>query len=531
MHYRAAQILILAALGVLLALVVVPTWGLTYWDFGDGNYLYVGQRLNDGLVPYRDILAPQPPLHLLMSALSQRAGGWFGGEMAGARVYQLLLRMAAALMVYLAALRLFRCGFRAIAAAAVYLLLPIGFWWSFALQSENLEVPLLLLAFWGILGLNKRGAIIAGVASALAMHTNMTAVPYFVVNAIFLGFRRRDLLPWYVGIGLGVWGAGALGAWLWAGEAYWSNVVFNQVGSFPREEIIGYPFAVYAKNKILSQGGNVLRLEGWYILVAVAALAFGTREAMAKKGESGGEEWMRWEYAAWSALGMGLSIGFTMKGGTMDYIFVIGEPAVAIFAGDGIVRFVRRTLPAPGELRTLSWRNTLAFLRLLFPIGGVALLIGCNPGVENFRFTLRGQQAELPESQVRRMIDVIEAYTKPGDPILAPPFYAYVTGRTVAAELAENYLWQIKWMNESFDGVEGEGVLKMNELAAMLRRREVPLVLLDMNQTGRVPVIRDAIAAHYQPIEPQPYKTRNTQLGLYIPKGRPILHDLIVEER
>ena len=50
MHYRSAQILILAALWVLFALLVVPMWGVTYWDFGDGNYLYVGQRLNDGLV-------------------------------------------------------------------------------------------------------------------------------------------------------------------------------------------------------------------------------------------------------------------------------------------------------------------------------------------------------------------------------------------------------------------------------------------------------------------------------------------------
>ncbi|MCB2153720.1 glycosyltransferase family 39 protein [bacterium] len=532
MHYRSAQVLILAALWVLLGLLVIPTWGLTYWDFGDGNYLYVGQRINDGLVPYRDILAPQPPMHLLMSAISQRVGSWFGSAMTGARVYQMLLRIAASLMVYLAALRLFRCGFRAVLAAALYLALPIGFWWSFALQSENLEVPLLLLAFWGILGLNKRDAIIAGVASALAMHTNMTAVPYFVVNAIFLGFRRRELLPWYAGIGLGIWGIGALGAALWAGEPYWTNVVFNQVGSFPREEILGYPFAVYAKNKVISQSASVLHLEGFYILVAGAALAIGTRDAMARRKEDAkGDAWLRWEYAAWSAIGMCLSIGFVMKGGTMDYIFVIGEPAIAIFAADGIVRFMRWTLPKREELKELSLRNTLPFLRLLFPVLVLVGLVCLNPGVRNVRLTLNEQQAELPEPQVRMLKSLIETYTQPGDPILAPPFYAYITGRTVAAELAENYLWQIKWVNETHDGIEGEGVLKMNELGAMLRRQEVPLVLLDMEQTGQIPVVRNAIETHYQPIEPQPFPTRNTSLGLYIPKGQPILHDPILEPR
>ena len=74
--------------------VVISTWGWTYWDFGDGNYLYVGRRINEGLVPYRDILAPQPPLHLLLSAISQRVGGWIGSELIGARVYCLLLRIA-----------------------------------------------------------------------------------------------------------------------------------------------------------------------------------------------------------------------------------------------------------------------------------------------------------------------------------------------------------------------------------------------------------------------------------------------------
>ena len=91
----------------------------------------------------------------------------------------------------------------------------------------------------------------------------------------------------------------------------------------------------------------------------------------------------------------------------------------------------------------------------------------------------------------------------------------------MAAELAENYLWQIKWMNERFDmqhygADEGEGVLKMAEVAGMLRRQEVPLVILDTVQTGRVPVIQEAIKAQYELLGEM--RSRHVPLELYVPR-------------
>ncbi len=514
-HSLRIQIILLAAMGVVLALFVIPTWGLTYWDFGDGNYLYVGQRINDGLVPYRDILAPQPPLHLIMSAVSQRVGGWFGSPMFGARVYCLVVRMLGALMIYLATRRLFGCMFRAMTATAIYLILPIGFWWSLCLQSENLEIVFLMLAFWAILKLDRRWAIWAGVGSALAMHCNMTGVPYFLCNALFLAARRPKLFGWYAGTTLGVWGIGAAGAYAWAGPDYVSNVVLNQVGSFPRSEILGYSLAKYAYDKITGEGWKVLVLEGPLIVVALASIAVRWREKL-RDHERNSDEYRQWEYAAWYAIGMMLSICFTAKGGTVNYIFVLGEPAVAIFAADGIVRFARWMMPARVDFER---KKALAIAHAV----GVPVLLGgvilWPPAVNNLRYTLNFTQVELPVRGVNYLSSLIERHSKPGDSILAPPFYAYVTDRTVAGELAENYLWQIKFVNESFDGVEGEGVLKMREVAAMLRRREVPLVLLDLNQTGRVPFIASAIENYYEPLDPAEFHSRNTRLGLYVPRG------------
>ncbi len=76
-------------------------------------------------------------------------------------------------------------------------------------------------------------------------------------------------------------------------------------------------------------------------------------------------------------------------------------------------------------------------------------------------------------------------------------------------------------MNESFDGVEGEGTIKMGEVAGMLRRREIPLVFLDMKMTGTVPEIAHAIAIFYEPLDPPFVETRNAPLALYRPRAVP----------
>lgn len=557
--YRWLPWMVLGGVWCVVAALKVWLWREpTYWDFGDGNYLYVGRRLNEGLIPYRDILAPQPPLHLLLAELSQRVGLWLwgpgdsvwtGGEYWGARLYGLGVRVLQSALVFLVAQRVLRCPNKALVGAVLYLFLPIGFWWNLCLMSENPEIVFLLGAMLGILRLDTRGMAWAGVASALAIHCNMTAVPYFLVNALFLACRRPRLALVYAGATLATFSVGAGLAWMWAGYAYLDNVLLNQVGSFPREN-----FAAYAWMKVSTQSAGVFLHEGLWLLIAAVSLLLGTAEHRARidpRSSAG----LRWEYAAWSALGMWLSIGFTMKGGTADYIFVLGEPAVALFAGDGLVRLGRwlggavrgrfwrfgvegrpwwfAVWPAVGEWRSMgpALRHTFPLLAVLYTLVVVGFAswwlhnavvyrtpsLPCHPSVKGIGALLDQTWSEAPAPLVRDIVDVVEAHTQPGDPILAPPFYAYMTRRTVAAELAENYLWQIKLLNENLDATEGAATIKFEELAGMLRRREVPLLLLDRNQTGRVPGIAHAVEMGYVPLMPD-IRTRNTSLGVYVPR-------------
>jgi len=515
---------VLALMFAFVAFTCIPMWGWTYWDFGDGNYLYIARRVNEGLTLYKEILAPQPPLHVLGGALSMRVGEAFGNGLFGVRAYCLLLRLGAGLMVFLVAKRYFRCATIATVATAFYFALPIGFWWSMGYQSENLEIPLLLFAVWQLLAFTKRNALHAGIASGLAMHVNMTAAPYFLVNATFLACRRRDLLVPYVVGALGVWGLGAVTASVMTDGYYLNNVVLNQVGTFPRTDILsasrpGYTFADYVIEKVPREAMRVIGIEGALILAACAGLALRVSDG-AKWAETSDDESrharLTTEFLAWSSIGMWLSICFTAKGGTVNYIFVIGEPAVALFAADAIVRLTRRALHGI-DFRNLSFGNTQPFLRVLFPLLTLAMM--WVPSADNIKATLREVQTELPEDAVLEIRDLIAEHARPGDTILAPPFYAFLSNTRVAGELSENYIWQIKYQNERFDNEEGLAVRKMEEIALMLESQSVALLLLDMGQTGRIPEIERAAERFYVEIPPGRIFTRNTELRVMIPRN------------
>lgn len=529
---------LLGAMWVLLALLTIPTWGWTYWDFGDGNYMYIARRVREGLVLYKDILAPQPPLHTFAGVLAQEFGARFlGGELEGVRAYCLAVRCAASLAVMLLAMRAFGCRFKALAAAGVYLFLPIGFWWSLGYQSENLENVFLVAALALLIGWTPRGAAAAGVMSALACHCNMTGVPYMLCNILFLAFRMPRLLLWYAPAALGTYAAIAGAAQWWTSGYFIDNVLLNQVGTFPRTDILqtsnpADTFLKYAARKIAAEGFKVIEIEGGLIMIASGGMIL----RLLAKGDCGcGPEsctrpdptkpdpaWLRTEFLAWTFLGQLLSICFVAKGGTVNYIFVLAEPGIALFAGEGIVSLFRAALPARGDWRGLGIRNTRAFLMALAPV--LLLSIAVLPSLANLQLTFDRVQLELPEDDVQEIRLMVGSYAEPGDMILAPPFYAFATGTTVAGELAENYIWNIKFMNETFDRQPADGVAKMDEIAALLAAGKPKIVLLDTAQTGQVPQIYAALAAHYQLAEKEPIRTRNTRLEVWIPNGESIRH-------
>ena len=522
-------------LGVHAALVM-STWGKTYWDFGDGNYLYIARRLTQGVTLYRDILAPQPPLHLLVGAgLAKIGEALFGPDrwFLAFRAFSLLLRSATALVLFGITRQIFASPGKGLVAAGIWLFLPIGFWWQLGYQSEPLEIFFLLLAVWGVWRMERRSLILAGFASALAAHCNMTAAPYFLCNAIFLLFRRPKVLLFYLLPFTALYGAGAIVTDRITGGAFLENVILNQTGTFPRENL-----ASYITGKILKNGRKILELEGVLMAFSGIGIAHWTRKRRAEKGGNVAScvlenplqeipaenllERLRIEYIAWTAIGHFLSLGFVAKGGTVDYIFTIGEPFVAVFAAYALLELWQWLRPTEGALQT-RWSDTIPFLR----IGAVAFvgLVMFSAPLQYLSLCVRKLACELPEKGVEEIAYLIDHYTQPGDPLLTPPFYAMITNRLVAGEYSENYIWTIKYKNETEDGGDpGLGILKVRELAQALKKQVIPLVILDMGQTGRIPEIIHALQRYYHPVEPEPYRTYNTSLTFWVPRTREINH-------
>ncbi|MCC6547131.1 hypothetical protein IT570_08170 [Candidatus Sumerlaeota bacterium] len=523
----------LSVLWIVVACLVIPTWGWTYWDFGDGNYLYVARRVREGLVLYKDILAPQPPLHIIAGMIAQSIGNLFHNELFGVRAYSLLSRFAASFVLFLIGMKLYENHVKAILCAAVYLFMPISFWWSMAYESENLEIVFLLLAMFLLVKWNRNSAMMAGICSALACHCNMTAVPYFIVNVIFLLFRMPRLAGWYAGAFVAFYGTTAVAANVWTEGYFADNVLFNQVGTFPRTDILRAAnpddsFLKYTFRKITSEGYKVLEIEGGLIAAAFIGMLSvlhrtpfqAKRPSTTDVGPSGdfsgsGHQTPNpcylVEFLAWSTIGLMLSICFTAKGGTVNYIFCLGESGVALFAAEALA-----LLWCGRGLRGASLRNTHPILTIIAATV-VTFIIFAAP-TQNIRLTLMKAQSELPVEVMNDVRSQIMTHTKPGDEILAPPFYAYATRTNVTGELAENYIWNIKYMNETFDGEQGPAVAKMREIATAIAAGKPRIILLDTAQTGRVPEIASAINQHYIPADPPQITTRNTRLTVWIPR-------------
>jgi len=124
-------ILLLIAAALLYAIIVPLHWSKAYIDLGDGNYLYISWRLSQGLVLYRDIMAPQPPIHLSVGCFLVNISNTLGlNTLYTFRGYSYLLHLVTFLVLYLLGRRLFRRTDAAALAAVIYLFIPEGFWWS-----------------------------------------------------------------------------------------------------------------------------------------------------------------------------------------------------------------------------------------------------------------------------------------------------------------------------------------------------------------------------------------------------------------
>lgn len=519
---------VLGVFAIVYALLVASHLSIAYIDFGDGNYLYISTRLADGLVLYRDILSPQPPFHLYLGAALIWIGRGLGSALYTVRVFSILLHLGTMLVMYLVGRRVIGNRAGGLVTAAIYMLLPIGFWWSLGYESELLEILFLMLSFLCFIdgarlhvagraqAAGKKMAV-AGVLAVCAIFTNMTAVPYVGFSALWLLVRRRKLVLWYLVpiVGLTIVGIALLE--LLTGGNYLGNVFFNQVGTFPKRAISGQGVVAYAIGKILREGKDVLFWEGPYIVLALLGLiGFMRRGLVAQAPQPRFNSQPLREYIGWYGLFSILSIVFVSKGATMEYIFTLGEPFVALFAAYFVIEFAKWiTRPADEKIDIAADTSRVVSL-----IGAGLLVLVCSViGIAFMRVTLLQKNYEQDTKGVQNIVSYIEKYSKPGEPILAPPYYAFISKRRLYEEYSELFIWTIKYKNEVIvEKRPGEGVRKAESIANALAGKQIPIVVLDLKQTGRIPPIRDAIERFYKPLLEKPIHTLNTPIQLYIPQ-------------
>ncbi|MCX7765503.1 MAG: glycosyltransferase family 39 protein [Candidatus Sumerlaeia bacterium] len=490
-------------------LIVSLNWNEGYIDFGDGNYLYISSRLVDGLVLYRDIMAPQPPIHLYLGYLIQKFARSVGFEpLYTVRLFSLVLHLATFALIYLLARRIFNCINTATLSAIIYLFIPIGFWWSLGYQSEPTEIFFLLLGLYFFLHQQSFSLIFSALFGVLAVFTNMTAAPYVLFTGFYAVVRHRSLWIYYITALIILLICGMLLAEALTG-AYFQNVIFNQVGTFPKKELSQESLLNYALRKIINEGKDVLVWEGGIILLAILGLLHFIRHSPHPLKE----------YIAWYSFFSLCSIIFVSKGGTMDYIFTLGEPYVALFAGYFIVFLWSQISPFNFSLSTVKrfFQDSLPLLRFFLLLSFLVVTFGI--GMKFIVATLKEQTYELPERDVKKVKYYIQKYTQPGDAILSPPFYAFISKRKVVEEYSEIFIWTIKYWNERLVfKTPGEGVRKVENIARAINDKKLPLIILDLAQTARIPEIRQAIEQCYQPLLEEPFQTLNTRLQFYIPK-------------
>lgn len=548
-RFRPAHALALAVAAALHSAFVVSTWSLGYIDFGDGNYLYIGSRIAEGAVVYRDILAPQPPCHLFLGAALAKLAGLLGlaTPLFLARAVSLAIHITTGLLVADLARRAWGSAASGVAAGAIFWLLPIDTWWSMAWQSEPLEVLFLVMMIRLAIAEPRPGRdIMTGICGALAALTNATAAPFLLVMIVFMAVRDPRRAARVAVPALVLAGTVTAALEIWTGGAFLNNVVLNQVGTYPRGRFWAYAVGEFIERggerfwrsgKIIREGRDILYLEGGYIFFALFGFARLLRESpLARTARDG---------LAWFCLATLCSFVYVSKGGTMDYIFCLAGPAVALLAAGELIALARslglrqvsavqrgdETNPSSAQPEVSS--RALRGIGIALRLCGLAIFfsIVLGPTARHYRRLSSQAAFELPDlahagrdaegierPNVERVLQWIERNSEPGDTILAPPFYAFLSGRRLWSDYSELFIWRIKDLNDRLDeNPAGEGWTKTRALADAIRNRELPIVIIELGQQGQLPEITDALAASYRPLIAKPYRTLNTQLGVYVP--------------
>jgi len=441
------------ALGTALAVLVATAWSYVrgasgYVDNGDGYYLYAARRVAGGAALYRDVMGTQPPVVYLLGTVAFK----LGATLSAVRLLSAAMRVVTTGVVYLLGRRLFDDRPAAALAALVYTLLPIGLAWD---RSFDVNPPLTLVALLAALALardTRGGARGGGLLAALALFTKNLYAPLLVATLLYLMLRRRRLLgPYLQGLAAGVVAlAGALVAY--AGPVGLRDAFLGQDGS-PVNPAWFVAAVAY-----------VIIMEGGVVLVALAGAAAHRRGVTTGPGGRAGDA----SLAPWLLAGSSAVLLATLKEGTAGPVFQLAEPAVALLAA-----YAARRAPRGRTILSLALPAVLVVSLLSIAGGDRAALARDNSG------------------EVARVAALVRARARQGDVIVAPPYYALLTGTRLPGDAADTYLMAQRvlrgdpaataWARRVVDGVN---------------TRRFPVVLIDLRLAAIAPLMA-ALQARY----------------------------------
>lgn len=529
-----------------------PPISRAYVDFGDGNYQYISWRLSQGVHLYTDILSPQPPLHLWLGCLVvklSRVSGWDSLEIFRWSTH--FIRAGSALCLFLIGWRLFRSGGVGWLASAVFLFLPEGYRWSSGYQSEHLEILFLLTGLLASLSGHLWSRCVAVACGICALWTNMSSLPFSAILFLHaLICPQFSIIP--LAAGAGFFGLMLGGSFLLAGRAFWENVWSNQVASIPSQ-------ASAWMASLSEQGTTILTLEGGFILLAILGLyRFIHSSGCGSPATESFRSRALVVLFGIASLGSGI---YVVKGGTVDYIFSLGEPLIALFSSWALISWIRQSPAWNGgchkEPHSAHWIRIACQSVLI--IGLVAILgwqpyrlarglhFQMAPGVD-LADQSQGRIVEFSDLEVHTLLRVIRELAPEGSTLWAPPFLAALSQHPIAMDLSETYLWWVRWQREIQSGIKDPGVDRMlSGLTDLIEKKALPLLLIN-DRTGQwgmllvpgrqlnhVPIrtldprierLQSMLEQHYQPIRKFPgsdqklyFQGWNERLEVWVPKG------------
>ncbi|MDP8243752.1 MAG: glycosyltransferase family 39 protein [Candidatus Hinthialibacter antarcticus] len=427
-----------------------------YVDFGDGNYLYISWRVMLGELLYSDLPSPQPPLLLFLGSILMGLGG---GEDIFIRLWQVIQHALTACCVVAIGHRMFAQNLVSYLAGAIYLFLPEGVWWSAGFQSEPLLIllqALNLLLFLTAVREKQAGKALyaSALVSVLCCYVNMTALPYVVLQWFFVWLHFRPMIKEYALAFLAP-AILMLTFMLWYSNGqYIDHVFFRQVGTYPTESMQGT--LSYFISKLVTDGGDILHWEGGWVFASMAGI-------LLFAGDDSTKTFRAKPYIIWWAIFSLGSIIFVTKGGTVEYIFTLGEPAVALFASFFICTFFMATgVPAPFGTGLQPAIQLGKWVLLIFLV--VPALVMKPIQLNYYTFTNSPVVFELSHDEMIAIQRLIQSKADEDDEILAPPYFAYHAKRKIVGNMSSLFILLHAYYTEWEQLIEDRDLPFANEL-------------------------------------------------------------------